>query len=34
MTEYSNVINCNQTLRNVLVIVNKKNLRLIANHIK
>ena len=34
MTEYSNVINCNQTLRNILVIVNKKNLQLIAKHIK
>ena len=34
MTEYSNVINCNQTLRNILVIVNKKNLQLTAKHIK
>ena len=31
--EYSNVINCNQTL-NVLVIANKKSLELIAKHIK
>ena len=32
MTEYSNVINCSQTLRNILVITNKKSLELIAKH--
>ena len=30
MTEYSNVINCSRTLRNVLVTGNKKSLELIA----
>ena len=34
MTEYSNVINCSQTLRNILVIGNKKSLELIAKRIK
>ena len=34
MTEYSNVINCSRTLRNILVIGNKKSLELIAKHIK
>ena len=30
MTEYSNIINCSRTLRNVLVTGNKKSLELIA----
>ena len=34
MTEYSNVIHCSRTLRNILVIGNKKNLELIAKRIK
>ena len=34
MIKYSNVINCSQTLRNILVIANKKSLELIAKHIK
>ena len=34
MTEYSNVINCSRTLRNILVIGNKKSLELIAKRIK
>ena len=34
MTEYSNVINCSQTLRNILVIRNKKSVELIAKRIK
>ena len=34
MIKYSNVINCCQTLRNILVIANKKSLELIAKHIK
>ena len=34
MTEYSNVINCSWTLRNILVIGNKKSLELIAKRIK
>ena len=34
MTEYGNVINCSQTLQNILVIVNKKSPELIAEHIK
>ena len=34
MTEYSNVINCGRTLRNILVIANKKSLELIAKRIK
>ena len=34
MTEYSNVINCSQTLRNILVIANKKSLELIAKNMK
>ena len=31
MTEHSNVINCRRTLRNILVIANKKKLDLIEN---
>ena len=34
MTEYSNVINCSRTLRNILVIANKKSLELIVKRIK
>ena len=34
MIKYSNVTNCCQTLRNILVIANKKSLELIAKHIK
>ena len=34
MVKYSNVTNCCQTLRNILVIANKKSLELIAKHIK
>ena len=34
MTEYSKVINCSRTLRNVFVIAKKKSLELIAKHIK
>ena len=34
MTEYSNVINCSRTLRNILVIRNKRSLELIAKRIK
>ena len=34
MTEYSNVINCSRTLRNILVIGNKKSLEFIAKRIK
>ena len=34
MTEYSNVINCSWTLRNIFVIGNKKSLELIAKRIK
>ena len=34
MTEYSNVINCSRTLRNILVIGNKETLELIAKRIK
>ena len=34
MTEYSNVVNCSQTLRNILVIRNKKSVELIAKRIK
>ena len=34
MTEYSKVINCSRTLRNILVIAKKKSLELIAKHIK
>ena len=34
MTEYSNVINCSRTLRNILVIGNKKSLELISKPIK
>ena len=34
MTEYSNVINCSRTLRNILVIGNKKSLELIAKRTK
>ena len=34
MTEYSNVINCNRTLRDILVIGNKKSLELIGKRIK
>ena len=34
MTEHSNVINCSRTLRNILVMGNKKRLELIAKRIK
>ena len=34
MTEYSNVINCSRTLRNILVIANKKSPELVAKRIK
>ena len=34
MTEYSKVINCSRTLRNILVIAKNKSLELIAKHIK
>ena len=34
MPEYSKVINCSRTLRNILVIAKKKSLELIAKHIK
>ena len=34
MTEYSNLINCSRTLRNVLVIANKESLKLIAKYIE
>ena len=34
MTEYNNVINCSRTLRNILVIANKKSLELIAKNMK
>ena len=34
MTEHKNVTNCGLTLRNILVIANKKSLELIAKHIK
>ena len=34
MTEYNKVINCSRTLRNILVITEKKSLELIAKHIK
>ena len=34
MTEYSTVINFSRTLRNILVIANKKSLKLIAKRIK
>ena len=34
MTEYSNVINCSRTLRNILIIAKKIILELIAKHIK
>ena len=34
MTEYSNVINCSRTLRNIVVVRNKKSLELMAKRIK
>ena len=34
MTEYINVINCSRTLRNILLIANKKSIELIAKRIK
>ena len=34
MTECSKLINCSQTLRNIVAIANKKSLELIAKHIK
>ena len=34
MTEYSNVTNFSRTLRNILVIANKKSLELIVKRIK
>ena len=34
MTEYNNVVNCSQTLQNILVIAHKKSLELNAKHIK
>ena len=34
MTEYSNVINCSRTLRNILCYSKQKSLELIAKHIK
>ena len=34
MTEYNNVINCSRTLRNILVIANKKSLELIVKRTK
>ena len=34
MIEYSNLINCSQTLGNILVIANKKSLELILKRIK
>ena len=34
MTEYGNVINCSRTLRNILVIANKKSVELIVKRIK
>ena len=34
MTEYSNVINCSRTLRNILVIAHTRSLELIAKHIR
>ena len=33
MTEYSNLINCSQTLQNILAIANKKSLELVAKRI-
>ena len=34
MTEYSKVINCSRTLRNILVIAKEKSLEVITKHIK
>ena len=34
MTEYSNAINCSRTIRNILVIGNKRSLELMAKRIK